>query len=44
MLPVSAIHFLVTLAYLIIGLAGLKLIAIKLHDKPSGQALGVLTF
>lgn len=44
MLPVSALHFLVTLAYLILGLAALKVIAIKNAERPFGQALGVLTF
>lgn len=44
MIPVSALHFLVTMAYLILALAGLKVLAVKFHDRPSGEALGFLTF
>lgn len=39
---VSALNFLVTLAYLILGLALLVTIAAKFSDKPVGQAAAVL--
>lgn len=44
MLPVSMLHFLVTLAYVILAMTFLKMVAIKRHKTPSGQALGVMTF
>ncbi len=44
MLPVSGLHFLVTLAYLILGLFFLKYLAVKFHETPFGEALGFLTF
>lgn len=44
MLPVSGLHFLVSLAYLVLGLFVLKFAAVKLHDTAAGEALGFLTF
>jgi hypothetical protein len=44
MLPVSGLHFLVTLAYLILGMFGLKFLAVQFHDTSAGKALGFLTF
>lgn len=44
MIPVSGLHFLVTLAYLILAMGGLKIAAVALHDRPVGQALGFLLF
>lgn len=44
MLPVSGLHFLVTLAYIVLGLFALKVVAVRLHDRPSGEALGFLLF
>lgn len=44
MIPVSAMHFLVTSAYVILLLAILKMIAVRFKDRPIGQALGFLTF
>ncbi len=44
MIPVSVLHFLVDLAYLVLGLAGLKMIAVKFPDSAPGKALGFLLF
>ena len=44
MLPVSALHFLVQLAYLLLGLFVLKSVAIRNSDNALGKALGFLTF
>lgn len=44
MLPVSGLHFLVSLAYLVLGLFFLKFLAVKLHNTSAGEALGFLTF
>lgn len=44
MLPVSALHFFVTMAYVVLTLGALKAFAITFHDRPIGQALGFLTF
>lgn len=44
MIPVSAMHFLVSLAYLVLGLGVLKLIAVRYADSAAGKALGFLTF
>jgi hypothetical protein len=44
MLPISAMHFLVNLAYLILGLGALKVVAVRYADTSAGKALGFLTF
>ena len=38
MLPVSAMHFLVSLAYLVLGLGALKVLAIRYAATPAGKA------
>lgn len=44
MLPVSALHFLVTLAYFFLAMGAVKVSAIALHNRSLGGALAFLAF
>jgi len=44
MIPVSVVHFAVTLSYVILGLVALKMIAINKPESSFGKAIAFATF